>query len=65
MKRRKNRLDITPSWRGVAHIIYDVLRNPKSTKAEKDEMYSELKRMALAADKYNKIVNSDITDNLN
>lgn len=44
-----NTVKIVPTWRAVAPLLYEIIRNAKSAEAQRDA-YDELLRMAETAD---------------
>jgi hypothetical protein len=53
--------DCAPKWVGVYQIYLAVLQNPKATASAKNSAETELKNMAIAADKYNTLVDKIMT----
>ena len=46
-------IDITPTWSALIPIMVEILKNPKSNNASKQEVVTELKRLAKIADDQN------------
>ena len=46
-------IDITPTWTGLIPIMVEILKNPKANNTAKQEVVSELKRLAKIVDDQN------------